>query len=413
MRKILTILLLFVYCSGFSQTTGNLNNKIASSDVNKKSGTYSATDKHSAILVTTTSITIPSIPVYVPTITTVAIDSITSTTATSGGIISNDGGATVTARGICWNTSTAPTIANSHTTNGTGNGTFHSNLTGLTASTVYHVRAYATNSKGTGYGNELSFSSTGLFDGDALIYFARMSVQPTDALKNLLNTEIVAMKAAGVWVLLDQFVFMNLHDSQASRLDIKNNVDHTWVDGGHLTWVAKVGVTTGNSIYPGNYVNTGFVPSVNGVNYTLNDAGIYEFGTHTVNIASDGCYSTSGGTYYTLIYFANSGGTNNYFNSLAGCVYTGFASGNNFIVRINSTQLIFRTNGVESSPIANNTTGLPKYAYALGGYYYGSFGGQHSSTYSEFGFGTSMDITKRAALEAIINDFNSKVATTF
>ncbi len=95
----------------------------------------------------------------VPVITTTAISSIAAITATSGGTIINNGGAAVTARGVCWSTSSNPTIAGSKTVNGSGNGGFSSNLTGLTPNTLYYVRAYATNSAGTGYGNELSFTT--------------------------------------------------------------------------------------------------------------------------------------------------------------------------------------------------------------------------------------------------------------
>ena len=95
-----------------------------------------------------------------PTLTTTAVSSITQTTAVSGGTISNDGGAAITARGVCWSTSPSPTIAlSTRTTDGTGTGAFTSNLTGLLASTIYYVRAYATNSVGTGYGNEIIFNT--------------------------------------------------------------------------------------------------------------------------------------------------------------------------------------------------------------------------------------------------------------
>jgi len=95
-----------------------------------------------------------------PTLTTTAVTSITSTTATSGGNITDDGGAAVTARGVCWSTSPNPIVSGNHTTDGTGSGTFTSNMTGLTATTIYYVRAYATNSEGTAYGNEISFTTT-------------------------------------------------------------------------------------------------------------------------------------------------------------------------------------------------------------------------------------------------------------
>ena len=94
-----------------------------------------------------------------PAITTTTISSISVTNATSGGIITSDGGAAITARGVCWRTSANPTIADSKTTNGTGTGSFTSLITGLSPNTVYYLRAYATNSFGTGYGNEFSFTT--------------------------------------------------------------------------------------------------------------------------------------------------------------------------------------------------------------------------------------------------------------
>ncbi len=98
----------------------------------------------------------------VPVVLTLNVTNITSTTATSGGNITNEGSSMVTARGVCWNTSTNPTITDSKTTDGTGLGSFISNLSGLNRGTTYYVRAYATNSIGTAFGNELSFSITKL-----------------------------------------------------------------------------------------------------------------------------------------------------------------------------------------------------------------------------------------------------------
>jgi uncharacterized protein (TIGR02145 family) len=95
-----------------------------------------------------------------PIITTTAASSITQTTATSGGNVTSDGGASVTARGVCWSTTTGPTTAlSTKTTDNTGTGIFTSSITALTAGTVYYVKAYATNSVGTGYGNQVSFTT--------------------------------------------------------------------------------------------------------------------------------------------------------------------------------------------------------------------------------------------------------------
>jgi len=97
----------------------------------------------------------------IPVLTTTAISAITTATATSGGNVSADGGSAVTAKGVCWSTSSGATVAlATRTSNGTGTGSFISNITGLAASTTYYVRAYATNGVGTGYGTEFSFTTT-------------------------------------------------------------------------------------------------------------------------------------------------------------------------------------------------------------------------------------------------------------
>ncbi len=92
-------------------------------------------------------------------VTTTSATAIGLTTATSGGNVTTDGGATVTARGVCWSTSANPVATGSHTTDGSGTGTFTSSITGLTTNTLYHIRAYATNSTGTYYGNDLTFNT--------------------------------------------------------------------------------------------------------------------------------------------------------------------------------------------------------------------------------------------------------------
>lgn len=95
--------------------------------------------------------------VTLPEVTTANVSGITQTSAISGGNITNNGGDEVTARGVCWGTALNPTITNSKTTDGSGNGSFISNITGLSDGTTYYLRAYATNSAGTSYGEEYNF----------------------------------------------------------------------------------------------------------------------------------------------------------------------------------------------------------------------------------------------------------------
>ena len=101
-----------------------------------------------------------TIPIQLPTVTTDPISDITNSSATCGGNVTSDGGATITARGVCWGTSQNPTISGSHTADGSDAGVFTSSITGLTAGTTYHVRAYATNSVGTAYGEQRTFTTT-------------------------------------------------------------------------------------------------------------------------------------------------------------------------------------------------------------------------------------------------------------
>jgi len=95
-----------------------------------------------------------------PSVSTTPVVSVTWSEATTGGNVTSDGGAAVAARGVAYGTAQNPITANSTTSNGTGRGAFTSTLTGLTASTLYYVRAYATNSVGTGYGNQVSFTTS-------------------------------------------------------------------------------------------------------------------------------------------------------------------------------------------------------------------------------------------------------------
>jgi PKD repeat protein len=94
-----------------------------------------------------------------PTVQTLAVTNITNSTATGNGNVTSDGGATVTAKGVCWGTTANPTITGPHTTEPGGTGVFASNMTGLAPQTLYYVRAYATNLTGTVYGNQVTFTT--------------------------------------------------------------------------------------------------------------------------------------------------------------------------------------------------------------------------------------------------------------
>lgn len=100
----------------------------------------------------------------IPSISTSSILSINENSAQSSGEVTTDGGATVTARGVCWSTSRNPTISDDCSSNGSGTGNFTTSITNLSSGTQYYVRAYATNSEGTAYGQQRNFTTNSASD---------------------------------------------------------------------------------------------------------------------------------------------------------------------------------------------------------------------------------------------------------
>ncbi len=117
-----------------------------------------ATNSEGTSYGTDVQFTIPSMP----KVTTLSASIVTATTAVISGNVTTDGGSTVTAKGLCWSILENPSISDSKTTDGTGIGSYISNLTGLTQGTTYHARAYATNSEGTSYGADVQFNTPSL-----------------------------------------------------------------------------------------------------------------------------------------------------------------------------------------------------------------------------------------------------------
>jgi uncharacterized protein (TIGR02145 family) len=117
----------------------------------------------------------------VPNLTTNSISDLTSTSAKTGGMITDDGGSAISKKGVCWATHSDPTVADSISNDGSGTSSFITTLNALLANTTYYVKAYAINATGTAYGNEISFKTP-----------AGLAAVKTNAI-----TDIVALSANG------------------------------------------------------------------------------------------------------------------------------------------------------------------------------------------------------------------------
>jgi hypothetical protein len=128
----------------------------------------------------------------VPSLSTITVTEISSTAAVSGGNITSDGGSTITARGICWSTNQNPTLTDNIASDGsTGIGNFTCNIFGLTGNSTYYVRAYATNSAGTSYGDQKQFTASAISE-NATTMQASGVTSGTATLNGLVNANYLS-----------------------------------------------------------------------------------------------------------------------------------------------------------------------------------------------------------------------------
>lgn len=174
-------------------------------------------------------------PVELAEVSTSAISGITQTSAVGGGNITNDGGGDITARGLCWGTSPGPTTAGSQSSNGTGDGVFSGNIINLNPEVIYYVRAYAINSAGTSYGNEVSFTTTGLnsvIDYDGNVYSTVVIGTQTWMKENLRTSHY--RNGLAIPVFSDNTAWANLstdaycyYDNEANNANVFGNL-YNW-----------------------------------------------------------------------------------------------------------------------------------------------------------------------------------------
>jgi hypothetical protein len=197
-----------------------------------------------------------------PTVTTAAATSIVATSAVLGGNVTADGGGDVTDRGVVYSTTNqTPAIGGTGVTqnaNGTGTGTFSETSTGLTASTTYYVRAYATNSAGTSYGAVISFTTPAA--SVTVVSVTRLNPSPTAT---------------------TQVRYQVVFSGSVTGLSISNfSITTTGITGASISSVSGSGTTytvtmntgTGDGTLRLNVANaTGLSPTITNVPYTAGE----------------------------------------------------------------------------------------------------------------------------------------------
>jgi uncharacterized protein (TIGR02145 family) len=225
-------------------------------------------------------VTFESGPVQIAEIGTDPVSSINSTSAVSGGFIGYDGGASITSKGICWSTGIGPTLENPHTMDGTGAEHFVNQINGLSGNTVYYVRAFATNSAGTAYGNELSFKT--LSDSAAIVLFSPI----------IFNADLTY----GTVIDADRNVYKTIQIGM-----------QTWMAENLKTTIFNSGAQIANvwdNLIWSNYTLDAFCWYKNDIAYKTNYGALYNwYAVNTGNLCPTGWHVPSSAEYTALITF--------------------------------------------------------------------------------------------------------------
>ncbi len=287
-----------------------------------------------------------------PTVTTADISDITGTTADGGGNVTDDGGGTVTVRGVCWSTSESPTIADDKTEDGSGTGSFTSELTGLIAETTYYVRAYATNEISTAYGTQKSFETTSIYCAEFQAVYDSWTTKPTDADAAELNTKVEKMIADGVWAEYDVYYNFAVHtnDDGEAQVNWKNpgTFDATLMN--NPAFVAFEGFTGDGAT---QCINTNWKANPNAINYILADAFVCGY-TRTDNTHGNLFFGTG-----NLVYMFPTTGVNSSFR-----INTGVSTNVAKPANASGMWLITRLTGSNNQILYHNKIALTTQAMA-------------------------------------------------
>jgi len=289
-----------------------------------------------------------TLPPVLPAVVTSPVTSVTTTSATSGGKITDDGAAPITARGVCWNTTGNPTVDDNFTSDGTGSGEFISNLQSLTANQTYFVRAYATNSVGTAYGDEYSFTTSDL---------PVLSTSPVTAVTDSSAVTGGNIYASGELAILQRGVCWNTtgnptiedaHTENGPGTGLFTSVI-TGLKRGTTYFVRAYATNSSGTAYGNEYffttlnvptVSTGAVSMVTGSSATCGGNVLYNGGA--VVTARGLCWNTTGNPTIADSYITVGSGTGTFSEQI-----TGLTIGTTYYVRAFATNKIGTAYGEE------------------------------------------------------------------
>ena len=273
--------------------------------------------------------TLPNIA-SLASLTTQPVSVLSSSSAYSGGTISSDGGSSIIQRGVCWSTSPNPTLANNFSVDGTGVGSFGSNIIPLQSATLYYLRAYAINSEGTAYGNQLSFTTLNPSTSGSLATITTSTVLNTVGLTascggNITADGGLAVTARGVcWAI-------------GTTPTINNNITSNGAGGGSFT--STLTNLLPNTSYFVRAYATNDAGTAYGITYSLTTFTLPTVLTNSIisitgltaisggNITSDGgtvvtqrgiCWSTSPNPTITNNTTSNGSGIGNFTSNMIG-----------------------------------------------------------------------------------------------
>lgn len=233
-----------------------------------------------------------------PVITTTNVSDIDLASAVGGGTIADDGGSTITERGICWNTAENPTINDYIAVDNTDGDGFEAGITSLQWATTYYVRAYATNSEGTAYGENVTFTTSTPYtlvyidavNGDDKVEEALAS-QRCNVTTVFNSTDFATGLASGNYDLA--VLFTQSYSTMNYSSTITKDLISTFINGGGMmiysTWDKD------NDIEYAALFNAGFSGATNITNVTITDPliiGKTGISTYTVENHGYGVFST-------------------------------------------------------------------------------------------------------------------------